>query len=97
MLVAVALCLLLGRRAAGWLPRWSSALSRAPLWLPWVIVAALFGGVGLHYAAGLQVSGDEPHYLLMAQSLWREHDLDLRDEYDGEDWPEYVPGPLRPH
>ena len=97
VLVAVALCLLLGRRAAGWLPRWSSALSRAPLWLPWAIVAALFVGVGLHYAAGLQVSGDEPHYLVMAQSLWRDHDLELRDEYDGEEWAEFVPGPLRPH
>jgi hypothetical protein len=33
----------------------------------------------------------------MAQSLWRDHDLDLRDEYDGEEWAEFVPGPLRPH
>ena len=33
----------------------------------------------------------------MAQSLWRDHDLDLRDEYDGEEWAEFAPGPLRPH
>ena len=33
--------------------------------------------VGLWYATRLRVSGDEPHYLLMAQSLWRERDLDL--------------------
>ena len=45
----------------------------------------------------LRVSGDEPHYLLMAQSLWREGDLDLRDNYAREDWREYTPGPVPPH
>src|SRR5262245_59451122 len=45
--------------------------------------------VGLSYTLRLRVSGDEPHYLLMAQSLWREHDLDLRDNLAREDWREY--------
>ncbi len=54
-------------------------------------------GLGLHYASSLRVSGDEPHYLLMAQSLWREGDLDLRDNIAREDFKEYTPGPLAPH
>lgn len=54
-------------------------------------------GAGLHYTGRLQASGDEPHYLLMAQSLWREGDLDLEDNLAREDWREYTPGPLRPH
>src|SRR5262245_49407119 len=33
----------------------------------------------------------------MAQSLWREHDLDLRDKHEREDWREYTPGPVAPH
>jgi hypothetical protein len=53
--------------------------------------------VGLTYTLRLRVSGDEPHYLLMAQSLWREHDLDLRDNHAREDWREYTPGPIVPH
>src|SRR5436190_4184127 len=58
----------------------------------WVFLAA----VGLGYTMRLRVSGDEPHYLVMAQSLWREHDLDLRDNYEREDWREYTPGPVTP-
>jgi hypothetical protein len=53
--------------------------------------------VGLWYTTRLRVSGDEPHYLVMAQSLWREHDLDLRDNYERQDWREYTPGPIVPH
>ncbi|HYN02433.1 MAG TPA: hypothetical protein VE359_08310 [Vicinamibacteria bacterium] len=97
VLVAVAALLavvgFLGSRRPGWAP----ALTRAPAWLLLVAAGTIYAGVGLRHAAGLQVSGDEPHYLVMAQSLWRDHDLDLRDEYDGEEWAEFVPGPLRPH
>lgn len=53
--------------------------------------------VGLRYAGRLQASGDEPHYLLMAQSLWQERDLDLRDNYERQDFLDYTPGPLLPH
>jgi hypothetical protein len=58
---------------------------------------AVHAAAGLWYTGRLRVSGDEPHYLVMAQSLWREHDLDLRDNYEREDWREHTPGPLRPH
>jgi len=54
-------------------------------------------GVGQHYARYLRPTGDEPHYLVMAQSLWREGDLDLRDNYDRRDFLEYTPGPIAPH
>ena len=67
---------------------------------PWALFglgAALFLPLGLHYAGGLRVSGDEPHYLLMARSLWREGDLDLRDNFAREDWREDTPGPVVPH
>jgi hypothetical protein len=58
---------------------------------------AFLHAIGLSYTLRLRVSGDEPHYLLMAQSLWREHDLDLQDNLAREDWREYTPGPLTPH
>lgn len=97
VLVAVAAGLALLRVLDRRRPGWDVALVRAPSWLLLVVAATLYAGLGLHHAAGIQVSGDEPHYLVMAQSLWRDHDLDLRDEYDGEEWAEFVPGPLRPH
>ena len=81
-------------------PGMAAALERASRQRGALFLAAsavVYGGVGLHYAAGVQVSGDEPHYLVMAQSLWRDHDLELRDEYEGEEWAEFMPGPLRPH
>lgn len=57
----------------------------------------LYLAVGLHYATNLQASGDEPYYLLMAQSLWRDHDLDLQNNFAQEDWREYTPGPVSTH
>lgn len=74
----------------------------APGWRPdgmtlFGLAAAVYLTVGLHYVAKLQASGDEPHYLLMAQSLWREHDLDLRDNLERGDYQQYTPGPLLPH
>lgn len=58
---------------------------------------ALLASVGIHYAEGLPASGDEPHYLLMAQSLWREGDLDLVDNLARGDYRGYFPGELTPH
>lgn len=61
------------------------------------VAAVLYVATGLWYASRLRVSGDEPHYLLMAQSLWREGDLDLADNLEREDWRESTPGPVAPH
>ena len=70
-----------------------------PLSAPLLYFASALGLVwlGLHYTGRLRTTGDEPHYLLMAQSLWREGDLDLRDNYAREDFREHTPGPLAPH
>lgn len=66
-------------------------------WRLFVLGAVVFLAVGLHYGSGLRVSGDEPHYLMMARSLWQERDLDLRDNLAREDWREDTPGPVAPH
>lgn len=62
-----------------------------------VILAALFASLAAYFVPRMDASGDEPHYLLMAQSLWREGDLDLRDNYAREDWREFRGGPTEPH
>jgi hypothetical protein len=66
-------------------------------WRLFLLGAACFLAVGLHYGSGLRVSGDEPHYLVMARSLWLEGDLDLRDNFAREDWRADTPGPVAPH
>jgi hypothetical protein len=62
-----------------------------------VILTALFASLASYFVPRMDASGDEPHYLIMAQSLWREGDLDLRDNYAREDWREFRGGPTEPH
>jgi hypothetical protein len=62
-----------------------------------VILTALFASLAAYFVPRMDASGDEPHYLIMTQSLWREGDLDLRDNYAREDWREYRGGPTEPH
>ena len=49
------------------------------------LFALLFGAyaatLGLHAFRESDYAGDEPHYLLAAESLKRDHDVDVRDEY----------------
>ena len=51
----------------------------AALWL--VLFAAYAATIGLPALGSSQFAGDEPHYLLTAESIVTDHDLDLRDEY----------------
>jgi hypothetical protein len=67
--------------------------------VPAIRIAVLFAvstafslALGIPYVRQVQASGDEVEYLLMAQSLWREGDLDLRDNFARGDYLEYVPG-----
>lgn len=65
------------------------ALSSRALFLAGGLVATC---VGIHHVGRRVPSGDEVGYLLTAQSLWRDHDLDLRDNYARGEFREYIPG-----
>jgi hypothetical protein len=45
----------------------------------------------------LYPSGDEPHYLVIAQSLWRDGDFDIENNHDRGDYAEYYQQTLDPH
>jgi hypothetical protein len=100
VLLALAGLVILSRYAAAL----RSVAARLPPWLRdpgptllALVAAAAFLGAGLYYTSRLGVSGDEPHYLLMAQSLWRDGDLDLRNNAADGDWREYTPRAFAPH
>jgi hypothetical protein len=57
-----------------------------------VLPALLYAACGQHYVAGIQATGDEVEYLLLAQSLWREHDLDVQDNFARGEHLEYTAG-----
>ena len=63
----------------------------AALWL--VLFAAYAATLGLPAFGSSQFAGDEPHYLLTAESIVSDHDIDLRDEFTTlayRDWYPYV-------
>jgi hypothetical protein len=76
-----------------------SGRPRSALREPVLFVATFLAYVALGFflpgAAGAQ--GDEPHYLVMAQSLWSDGDLDLSDEYGNLEHSAFYPTRLDPH
>jgi hypothetical protein len=68
---------------------------RAPALFVAALAAYLALGAFLPGAAGPQ--GDEPHYLLMAHSLWTDGDLDLADDYGGQEYRAFYADTLEPH
>jgi hypothetical protein len=63
------------------------------------VVTALVGGVAASRLTNtaLYPAGDEPHYLVIAQSLWRDGDLKIENNHARGDYLEYFPGDLEPH
>jgi len=94
--------------AAGWIALIVAAAIAAPVLTrrmavdprraPWI---ALGTAAVLFLAAAWRVSpqlpaGDEPHYLVIAQSLLTDHDLQIENNHRRGDYHAYFPGELRP-
>ena len=58
---------------------------------------ALSAGLAVQLGQGPSPTGDEPHYLVMAQSLLADGDVRLANNYERGDYLEYYPGLLEPH
>jgi hypothetical protein len=60
-------------------------------------VLAFIAFVSVGRAAAGPPGGDEPHYLLIVQSLLKDGDIKIANNYERRDYLEYWSGPLRPH
>jgi hypothetical protein len=83
------------RTARGWRPVWSPARIAMAV----AIVTALVSGTAAWKLTGtvLTPNGDEPHYLVIAQSLWRDGDLKIENNHARGDYKEYFAPDLEPH
>jgi hypothetical protein len=60
--------------------------------------ATLGGAAAIRFTETvLYPAGDEPHYLVIAQSLWRDGDLKIENNHTRGDYREYFPRELEPH
>ncbi len=71
-----------------------SSPARAP-WLAFLCAAVVYNAAAWRLAP-LVPGGDEPHYLIISQSLWRDGDLRIENNHQRGDYREYFGGELRP-
>ena len=84
-----------GLLTARFIERWSvTAITMAVF-----VAASAAAGVAASRltSTALFPSGDEPHYLVIAQSLWRDGDLKIQNNHERGDYREYYPDDLEPH
>ncbi|GHO92516.1 hypothetical protein KSF_025640 [Reticulibacter mediterranei] len=63
-----------------------------------VICSLLFGLTALFYVLlGCLPSGDEPHYLIISQTLLKYHSLDVMQDYNHRDYFQFYPLLIEPH
>ena len=66
----------------------------AALWL--FFFAVYSSTLGLDAFGQADYAGDEPHYLLAAQSLAQDGDLDVKDDFTAQEWRSFHPYELEP-
>jgi len=71
-------------------PRWAGAA-----FLP--VIALVYGLAAARVQVQVGPEGDEPHYLMVADSLLRDHDLSLERDYAEGRYRDFHPAPLAPH
>jgi hypothetical protein len=83
--------------AAGAVLALAASARRPPTKLFVAVVAVLFAGVSWRVQRQVGPQGDEPHYLMVADSLIRDGDLSLERDYALGRYRAFHPEPLQPH
>ena len=68
-----------------------------PGWLLFTAAFVFYASLATRIPGPAGPQGDEPHYLVMAHSLWTDGDLDLADEFERQEYAAFFPGRLAPH
>ena len=64
----------------------------------WLLLFGVYAAtLGLDAFAGSDYGGDEPHYLLAAESIVHDGNVDVSDEYAERAYSKFYPHELRPH
>ena len=64
----------------------------------WLLLFGVYAAtLGLDSFGDSDYGGDEPHYLLAAESLAHDGDVDVTDEYAARAYSDFYPGELEPH
>lgn len=96
-LAVIALFAVVALRVVRLAPALARSLAPRPRWLPLAAVPlAVYLMVMAWSDAARAPDGDEPYYLLLAESLATDFDVDLADEYAGEVWKRIGPRPIAP-
>ena len=74
-----------------WRPRWPTG-GRAVF----VTSLVVFLACGTVWWRSVGLRGDEPHYLVITQSVWIDHDLQIENNHQRQDYRQYYGGPLAP-
>ena len=61
------------------------------------VIALVYGLAAARVQAQVGPEGDEPHYLMVADSLLHDHDLSLERDYEEGRYRAFHPAPLAPH
>jgi hypothetical protein len=83
--------------AAGAVLALSASARRPPAWLFLPVVLVLYAAVSWRVQTQVGPEGDEPHYLMVADSLLRDGDVSLEDDYAQGRYRAFHPRPLQPH
>jgi hypothetical protein len=74
------------------------SLADAPPMTVWFTAFLIFALVsGWLYVQGIHLSGDEPHYIMISQSITDDGDFDLKNNFEEKTYYEYLPIDLRFH
>jgi hypothetical protein len=77
--------------------RWPALSGRAGRILIYIVSAAVFGAAGWRLIGEkIFPGGDEPHYLVITQSLIKDHDLKIENNHQRGDYHEYFGPTIRP-
>jgi hypothetical protein len=96
ILIMLAYILSLARSRPAW--RGRMPLARIASRQAWqVSLLALVVAAAILHARGIQLSGDEPHYVMIAQSIMEDGDLDLKNNLQDKTYLSYLPVEIRFH